>query len=166
MRGLTIQQRDACAMQAKLFEASTEASEDSSAAFIRRFMNSNVAKRLDDNGYARESSTIEQTIHEVDAEYGSTPYGSKKYSRSEMHWMGYIYRYMCFAAEMTSKKAYRLIGARELRALYQPYHSLDPEQAVERVLEAHGFGSDAREDPISHGVAILKRIRQNDPRKI
>lgn len=157
---LTSQQRNICIMQAKLFETSIEVSACGSAVFVRRFMNSNIAKRLDDGSYIYESDTVEQAIHEVDAEYNNTIYGSEKYSPSEMHWMGYIYRYLCFTTQITSKRAYKVIGARELRALYQPYHSLDINQAIERIMEAHGCKS-APQDSISYGVDILKKIRQH-----
>lgn len=159
MRDLTVQQRDACAMQAEIFEKSTKESEDGSAVFIRRFMYSSVAARMDANTLANESGTIEQIIHEVDSEYGGKPYGSKRYSCSEMHWIGYIYRYLCFVANVSSKRAYKIIGARELRDLYLPYHSLDPGQAVERILEARALGTRPQDNLVSRGVEVLRRIR-------
>lgn len=163
MRPLSEEQRSVCSMQAKLFELSTGASEDGSAVFVRRFMHSDVAKRIDDGTYAYAANTIEQVIHDVDAEYGGKPYGSVRYSRSEMHWMGYLYRFMCFALQLSSKRAYGVIGARELRTLYQPYHSLSSEQAIERILEARGMDADALMGvpnmSIAKGVEVLKRIR-------
>ncbi len=159
MRDLTVQQRDACVMQAEIFEKSTKASEDGSAVFIRRFMYSSVAVRMDANALANESGTVEQIIREVDSEYGGKPYGSKRYSRSEMHWIGYIYRHLCFAANVSSKRAYKIIGARELRDLYLPYHSLDPGQAVERIMEARALGICAQDNLVSRGVEVLRRIR-------
>ena len=40
---------------------------------------------------------------------------------------------------MPSKRIYKIIQARELGALYHPYHSLDPAQAIERICEAKGI---------------------------
>ena len=48
-----------------------------------------------------------------------------------MYWTGYLYRYWA-------------------------YHSLDPEQAIERIKEAKGL---TEENQIKRGVEILRRIR-------
>ena len=44
---------------------------------------------------------------------------------------------------------------KELRQLYYPYHSLDPAQAIERILESKNLGE---EDLTQKGVEILRRI--------
>lgn len=44
----------------------------------------------------------------------------------------------------------------ELRDLYYPYHSLDCQAAIERILEAKGISS---EDYISQGVEILRSLQ-------
>ena len=44
----------------------------------------------------------------------------------------------------------------ELEKLYFPYHSLDPEQAIERIMEAKGL---KEEDEIARGVEIMRRVR-------
>ena len=156
MRELTYEDRRHCELQASVFEASVSLSEDGSAVFVRRFMRSSLAERLDYAGSALEFSDFEQMVHEVDAEYGNRPYGSVKYSADEMHWMGYVYRCWCCSTGDTSKMAYKSIGARELRGLYPAYHSLDPEQAVARIREAKGIPNI---DEISRGVELLRILR-------
>lgn len=37
---------------------------------------------------------------------------------------------------MSSKRVYAICGAREMQGLYLAYHSLDPAQCVERILES------------------------------
>lgn len=148
--------RKLCAVQAEIFSTSTTKSESGSAVFVRRFMRSGLAKRVDAGSFLFESTSPEHAVEAVDAEFGGKPYGSETYSREEMYWMGYFYRAFCIVTGKPSKAAYSIIGARELRGLYLPYHSLDIEQAVERVLEAKGLSCD---DQISRGVSILKRIR-------
>lgn len=150
------EEREQCAQQAKIFEASVAASNDSSAVFVRRFMRSDLAKRMDSKAYVAEATQPEAAVREVDAAYDSEGYGSEKYSRNEMHWMGYFYRCFCCMTGKSSKEAFRYIGARELRGLYYPYHSLETEHAVERVLEARGKGSSSQ---IEQGVRALKAIR-------
>ena len=156
MKQLDEQARKLCSFQAKLFEASHEYSASSSAVFIRRFMRSEYARRLDWGTEVLEAATLQQAICDVEMEYGARAYGSEKYQPMELHWMGYVYRYICVAYDITSKEAYRIIGARELRELYYPYHTLDTALAVERIFEAKGGQSPT---DISYGVETLKRIR-------
>ena len=47
---------------------------------------------------------------------------------------------------------------KELRDLYYPYHSLDPSQAIERILEAKGK---LENDLTQRGVEILRSIINN-----
>lgn len=144
-----------CKAQAELFVSSIELAECSSAIFLRRFMYSSVAKRMDDGSYLFESSTNQSLIAEIEEEFGKTSYGKVKYSENELYWMGYLYRYWCYTYEKTSKQVYRIIKPTELRALYFPYHSLDNSAAIERILEAKNI---REEDMTKRGVAILRRI--------
>ena len=47
-----------CARQANLFEASKDGAKCSSPIFIRRFMNSDLAKRIDAGGIMFESTDV------------------------------------------------------------------------------------------------------------
>lgn len=158
MRELTEGDRALCAAQASLFEVSAQASNCGSAAFIRRFMLSDVAKRMDEGSYVTETTEVSQLVREIDLEYGGQTYGSQKYAPGELHWMGYIYRYWCIALNQSSRSVYRSIGARELRSLYGPYHSLDTGQAIERIMEAKGL----IDTPFSieRGVEVMKLVRE------
>ncbi len=146
-------------MQAEIFAGTLENTDCGSAVFIRRFMLSRFAKRMDKEEFIFEASGITDSYSEIEEEYGITSYGSEKYSAEELYWMGYIYRYWCYTYETESKKVYRIISPKELRKLYFPYHSLDPAAAIERILEASGKAND---DIIKRGVEILrskKRLR-------
>ena len=156
MRAMDELDRKLCSVQAALFERSLAASPGSSASFVRRFMRSPLAQRIDSGSFPFESDELHVLIEEVDSHYTAAPYGSEKYTANEMHWMGYLYRCLCQITGKPSKEVYRLIGARELRTLYYPYHSLDPEQAAERILEAKGLLGVSH---IERGVRILKAIR-------
>ena len=146
-----------CAFQAKVFEESVSRLNCSSSIFIRRFMYSDLASRLDNDGYFAESIGLEEVYDDLDRQYGITEYGQQKYSKSEMHWMGYIYRYWAYVYGKTSKQVFKYMKPSELRDLYFPYHSLDPAQAIERILESKGINDI---DEIARGVEIVRRIRQ------
>lgn len=144
-----------CRAQAELFVSSISLTNCSSAIFLRRFMNSSVAKRMDDGSFLFEASTNESVIAEIEEEFGKTDYGKVKFTENELYWMGYLYRYWCYTYEKTSKQVYRIMKPTELRELFFPYHSLDNAAAIERILEAK---NSREEDLTERGVEILRRI--------
>ena len=156
MRVLTPEERKLCEAQGEIFAVSTRVLEGGSAVFVRRFMRSELARRIDAGGYYAEPHSVRQAIDEVQGEYGGGAYGSDVYSADEMYWMGYLYRYWCLAQGISSKAAYKMIGARKLRGLYFPYHSLAVGAAIERILEAKGLPA---EDPVQRGVRLLREIQ-------
>ena len=146
-----------CRAQAELFVSSLSLTDCSSAVFLRRFMNSSAAKRMDEGSFLYEASTNESIIAEIEEEFGKTDYGKIKYTENELYWMGYLYRYWCYTYEKTSRQVYRIIKPTELRELFFPYHSLDNAAAVERILEAK---NSREQDLTERGVEILRRIRK------
>ena len=144
-----------CRIQGETFSLSIEKTKCSSAIFIRRFMNSSFASRLDNGGFVTEIFDPEIIFEELEYEYGTSDYGKEKYSTEELYWMGYIYRYWCYSRNLTSKQVYKIVKPKELRGLYFPYHSLDPKQAIDRILEAKDI---SESDYTKRGVEILRRI--------
>ena len=144
-----------CRAQAELFVSSISLTNCSSAIFLRRFMNSSVAKRMDDGSFLFEASTNESVIAEIEEEFGKSDYGKVKFTENELYWMGYLYRYWCYTYEKTSKQVYRIIKPTELRKLFFPYHSLDNAAAIERILEAK---NSREEDLTQRGGEIFRRI--------
>ncbi|MCI8367690.1 MAG: antitoxin [Eggerthellaceae bacterium] len=146
-----------CKMQGEVFRLAGEVLCCSSPVFIRRFMNSEVARRMDSGGFLEGSSSAEEVIDEVEAQYGESDYGTIHYEPEMLYWMGYLYRYWAYTRGTSSAKIYRAICASELSKLYYPYHSLDPDQSIERICEAKGLEVD--EDMLSRGVKALRKIR-------
>lgn len=151
--------RKLCALQADIFAASLEATACSSPIFIRRFMHSQVAARMDRSGFLLEASDAASVLHEVEAQYGPTSYGKERYGREELYWLGYLYRYWAYTYEKSSKQVYKQMKAKELRKLYYPYHSLDPAQAIERIVESSGSEEG---DYTERGVRILREILERE----
>lgn len=120
-------------------------------------MYSKTAERMDRESFLFEAFPVADAIEEIEEEYGKSDYGRIRYSREELYWIGYIYRYWSYTREMSSRAVYRVIKPEELRKLYFPYHSLDPAQAIERIMEAKGL---TEEDYVKRGVQILRRIRR------
>lgn len=145
-----------CRYQGNLFQESLNYTECSSPIFLRRFMYSDVAARMDTDGFLFESLGIQDAIDEVQNQFGESDYGSIKYSKNELYWMGYLYRYWAYTRECSSKSIFKIIKPGNLKELYFPYHSLDPSQAIERIMESKGI---SEEDMIRKGVEILRKIR-------
>ncbi|MBQ3005768.1 MAG: antitoxin [Clostridia bacterium] len=144
-----------CKFQAEIFSKSVLKAECSSLIFIRRFMYSSVAQRMDETGFLFEACDLNSVFEEIDSEFGRTSYGKEKFSAEELYWIGYVYRYWCYTYDKTSKQVYKIIKPKELRDLYYPYHSLDPTQAIERILEAKKM---KEEDFTQKGVQIFREI--------
>ena len=159
MRKMNKQGLQLCDLQAKTFESSIDYASVSSEIFIRRFMNSKTAKMLDNE------SVLQTNLHEkdflvmIEEEYGSSKYGSVKYNHNEMFWIGYLYRYFCYTHKLTSVQVYKIVKPKELRGLFLGYHSMDPAQAIERILEAKGLLFD-EESELKRQYEIFKKIRK------
>lgn len=148
-----------CELQAEVFESSIDEMASSSEIFIRRFMKSEIAKRLDDVSILNTNLQASDILQLVNEEYGATNYGSVKYTYNEMYWIGYIYRYFSFIYDLTSSQVYKIIKPKELRGSFLPYHTMDPSQAIARILEAKGMI--VGEGELQRQYEIFKKIRMN-----
>ncbi len=147
-----------CELQARTFELSSEVMLTSSAIFIRRFMNSKVAKSMDSGAFLQFNIGEKDLLDRIDEEYGISQYGKVKYTKNELYWIGYIYRYYVYTYGVSSRQAYKLIKPKELRGLFLAYHTMDPAQAIERILESKGFLLDD-EAKLKRQYEIFRRIR-------
>lgn len=149
-----------CDLQAKTFESAVDLTSVSSEIFIRRFMNSKVAKTLDNESILQTNIYEKDILVMIEEQYGASQYGSVKYTHNEMFWMGYLYRYLCYTYNLTSVQAYKIVKPKELRGLFLAYHTMDPSQAIERILEAKGLLLD-EEAELKRQYEIFKRVRES-----
>lgn len=147
-----------CELQAKTFESSIDFILTSSEIFIRRFMNSRVAKTIDNGTVLETNMQSKDILDRVEEQYGSSEYGSVKYTYDEMYWIGYLYRYFSYTYGISSLQAYKIVKPKELRGLFLPYHTMSPEQAIERILEAKNMLLDD-EVELKRQYEIFRRIR-------
>ena len=147
-----------CEIQGKTFEISIENYTTGSEVFMRRFMNSQVAKEFDDLSILDTNIYEKDIMIRLDEEYGVSNYGKVRYTKNEMFWIGYMYRYFSYTYKKTSRQVYKIIKPKELRGLFLPYHTMDPAQAIERILEAKGLPVNG-EMTIEQQYMVFKRIR-------
>lgn len=88
-----------CRYQGKLFAGTLESAGCSTPVFIRRFMLSETAERMDRDGFLFESLSEEGAIAEVNRQFGESTYGRIRYGREELYWIGYLYRYWSYTRE-------------------------------------------------------------------
>ncbi len=81
-------------------------------------------------------------------------------SSSEIFWIGYIYRYFAITYELTSAQVYKIVKPKELREVFLSYHTLDPAQAIERILEAKGMLLDDAKE-LERQYKIYRKIRKS-----
>lgn len=148
-----------CELQAKTFEMSIDATEVSSEIFIRRFMNSQISKSIDSCEILQTNMQAKDILERIEEQYGKSNYGSKRYTKNELYWIGYIYRYFSYTYEKSSVQIYKIVKPKELRALFLPYHTLDPSQAIERILEAKNLFIVDDKAEIGRQYKIYKSIR-------
>lgn len=145
-----------CRLQGNIFAASLEYAKSSSEIFIRRFMMSNLVKEFDSKAVLNDSLTINEVFEIIDNEFGKTSYGKVRYDREVLFWIGYLYRYMAYTYDLSSKSVYRIIKPRELNELYFVYHTFDCSQAIERILE----GKNISFDMDKQNERLLKMMRR------
>ena len=149
-----------CDIQGRLFELSADNSYESST-FIKVFMTSDVAKALDSTYNRMQWAGEEYLLEELTAIKGNNLIKKGEiYSKDILYWIGYLYRYFSYTYELPSTRVYKIVKPKELRGLFLPYHTLSPEQAIERILEAKGMIFNS-EDEIDRQFEIYKRIRDN-----
>lgn len=124
--------------QGKLFEKSTEL-ECSSGIFIRRFLHSELLKKLDANQPSMVSLDVVEGIKSIINQFGNTDYGKEKFSASAMFWIGYIYRYIAYTRESSTVFVMKLFNYRQLNDVYYSFHTQDPEWCVRSLLDLNNL---------------------------
>lgn len=141
--------------QGKIFEKSINRYDCSSLIFLRRFKNSNLALKLDSQSH-NILLDVENAFSEIDDQFGNKAYGNKKYNSDSMFWLGYFYRYLSYTREISTKKAFHLIGPKELIEHYYVYHTQSEEWVIDRILELKG----KNEDYFDKNTSIKKLLKE------
>ena len=127
--------------QGKLFEKSTELG-CSTAVFLRRFLQSDLVKKIDMNDVTSLSLDVNEGIRSIQNQFGETDYGKTKYSQGALFWIGYMCRYISYTRETTTKFVMRLFPHKQLNEVYYTFHTQDPEWCVQNLLEMNGQSED------------------------
>jgi len=140
--------------QGKLFEKSAEL-DCSTAVFLRRFFHSDYLKKLDQNEEASLSLDVNEAMASIESQFGASSYGKTKYPKSALFWIGYMYRYISYTREVSTKLVMRLFSYRQLNDVYYSFHTQDPEWCVRSLLEMNG----QKEDVFNPNERLKKVMR-------
>lgn len=127
--------------QGKLFEKSGGL-DCSTGVFIRRFLHSELLKKLDTNDPSAVSLDVNDGINDIIGQFGESDYGKNKFSSSALFWIGYMYRYISYTREESTKYIMKLFDYRQLNSLYLPFHTQDPEWCIRSLLEINNLSED------------------------
>ena len=119
--------------QGKLFEKSYDYTV-STGVFMRRFLHSDLLKKLDLNDTSLLSLDADEGIDSLFKEYEVTKYGKEKYSKSALFWIGYMYRYISYTREQSTKFIMKLFPYKQMNEVYYTYHTQDPEWCINNLL--------------------------------
>ena len=128
--------------QAKLFEESIAKTNYSSPLFLRRFKYAEATKELDNKHPSLLDLNRNIFFKRIKEEFGESDYGEEKYDKATMYWLGYIYRYICYTRQCSTKFIFDLIPPSELKDHYYVYHTQSEEWVINRILENKGLTED------------------------
>ena len=142
--------------QGKLFEKSAELG-CSTAVFLRRFLHSELVKKMDMNDATSLSLDVNEGIHSIQNQFGDSDYGKTKYSKSALFWMGYMYRYLSYTRGVTTKFVMNLFSYKQLNDVYYSFHTQDMEWCVQNLLEMNGRSEDIFDNNLRLKAVISAR---------
>ena len=145
-----------CDEQGELFEKSLEINKLGSALFIKNYMHSDLAIKFDNLSIINDIFISDFYIEECESKKYKN--GGIRYSKNTLFWIGYIYRYWSYTRKISSKELYKYIKPALLAKYYEIYHTLDPEQAIARIIEASSINTKVEKNPIE----IYKNIIANN----
>jgi len=138
--------------QGKLFEKSSDLN-CSTGIFIRRFLHSELLNKLDSNNPALLSLDVNEGITSIIEQFGDTDYGKIKYSKSALFWIGYMYRYISYTREISTKFILDIFTYKQMNDVYFSFHTQAPEWCINSLLNINGI-----DDSIFDNNLRLKKI--------
>ena len=126
-----------CDIQGRLFELSADKGLGS-AAFVKSFMLSEVAKGLDSKFNHMQWAGEEYLLDEIVSTSSEKLTGDGEvYSKDILYWIGYLYRYWHYYTDEDSVKIYKQAPVQTMKRNYMIFHTMDPVVAIENLKEIY-----------------------------
>lgn len=136
MENLSLEKRQLCDIQGRLFELALKNGYDC-PAFIETFMNSRAAAALDDVYDRLQWAGEEYILEELDEEANGLKKAGAVYPLEVMYWTGYLYRYWHYYTGECSREIYQIADAETMRESWLGFHTLDVRMAVDDLKEIY-----------------------------
>lgn len=130
MKNLTLEKRQLCDIQGRLFELAWKDGYDC-PSFMASFMNSRTAAALDDVYDRLQWAGEEYILEELNDEAGGLQKAGTSYPREIMYWAGYVYRYWHYYTNESSRDIYKIADALTMNECWLGFHTLDVEMAID-----------------------------------
>lgn len=145
MEKLTLEKRQLCDIQGRLFELALKARLDC-PLFIESFMNSKTAAALDDVYDRLQWAGEEYILEELNDEMNGLKKAGTVFSSEAMYWIGYTYRYWHYYTGEYSHEIYKTADAKMMSECWLGFHTLDVEMAIDDLKEIYELKSHERND--------------------
>ncbi len=142
MEALTLEKRQLCDIQGRLFELAFKARYDS-PAFIEAFMKSRTAAALDDVYDRLQWAGEEYLLEELNDETGGLPKAGTLFPQEAMYWTGYVYRFWHYRMGESSRDIIAHADAQTMNDCWAGFHTLDVDMAIENLLELEALSQNA-----------------------
>ena len=143
MENFTLEKRQLCDIQGRLFELALNNGLDC-PAFIESFMNSKTAAALDDVYDRLQWAGEEYILEELNDEKNGLKKSGTVFSVEVMYWAGYIYRYWHYYTNECSREIYKIADAKTMNDCWLGFHTYDVEMAIDDLKEIYKLNSDER----------------------
>lgn len=136
MEKLTLEKRQLCDIQGRLFELALKNGYDC-PLFIETFMNSKAAAALDDVYDRLQWAGEEYILEELNEESHGLIKAGTIYTLEVMYWTGYTYRYWHYYKNQCSREIYKIADAKTMNECWLGFHTLDVEMAIDDLQEIY-----------------------------
>lgn len=136
MENLTLDKRQLCDIQGRLFELALTTGLDC-PSFIKSFMESKTAAALDDIYDRLQWAGEEYILEELNDEVGGLKKAGTTYSLEVMYWIGYTYRYWHYYTSEYSHEIYKIADAKTMSECWLGFHTFDVEMAIDDLKEIY-----------------------------
>lgn len=136
MKNLTLEKRQLCDIQGRLFELVLK-NEYDCPSFIKAFMNSKTAAALDDIYDRLQWAGEEYILEELSEEVHGLKKAGTVYTAEVMYWTGYTYRYWHYYTDECSREIYKIADAKTMSECWLGFHTFDVEMAIDDLKEIY-----------------------------
>ena len=123
--------------QGRIFRDSVEQTNYSSFTFFKLYKYSDFLKHLDMNLDYLETFITSDAFMSLDDQFNCLENEKdNKFDNESMYWLGYLYRYISYTREVSTKKIMDLLPPFDLITRHHQYYLESIEENIESILEA------------------------------